>query len=385
MKKQTWAVPALQRFALLTVLVTLAGCAEPVVKRYEFDDQLMRREMIEHVKAVIAKSHADEERLWAVASPILREGVPLCGEAVGVSLGWRLHGLGDYKGSSVQIEAVAEYYGGAAFNTYRPMVKFTVPGGPAEKAGIKAGDIVVKVGDYTMLKGPTAVNAFYREAPKIDLKGKDSIRIVVERNEREISFDVALELQCDFPLIVQISPEQNAFADGRHIVFTTGMLRDASDYHLAIIFGHELAHNAMLHIQKTEENLDMAIVAGTVIDIALLVVGVDTNRGATRYLMDQARNYKSVEFENEADYIGMYFLARAGYEFHDAASLWRFMATHNPDSIYAVSTHPPTPERALALRRTAREIQDLIDRGEEIMPKLPDDWVGPVREKNPES
>ena len=55
--------------------------------------------------------------------------------------------------------------------------------------------------------------------------------------------------------------------------------------------------------------------------------------------------------EAEADYVGMYILANAGYEYANASDLWRRMSQKDPDAIWLSTTHPSNPERYVALPR----------------------------------
>ena len=63
-------------------------------------------------------------------------------------------------------------------------------------------------------------------------------------------------------------------------------------------------------------------------------------------------------FEAEADYVGLYMLARAGYETESAANFWRKMAEKMPaQSNSLTGTHPPTAYRYLMLAKTHAEIE----------------------------
>ncbi len=67
----------------------------------------------------------------------------------------------------------------------------------------------------------------------------------------------------------------------------------------------------------------------------------------------------SQDFEAEADYVGLYYLARAGFPTEGAADFWRRMAVEYPASIKSShsASHPATAERFLALEQVSREIE----------------------------
>ena len=62
------------------------------------------------------------------------------------------------------------------------------------------------------------------------------------------------------------------------------------------------------------------------------------------------------EFEAEADYVGMYFMARAGYSIDGVENFWRRMSAESPRSIRLAYTHPTNAERFLVLTATREEI-----------------------------
>ena len=97
------------------------------------------------------------------------------------------------------------------------------------------------------------------------------------------------------------------------------MIRFAQkDEELGLVIAHELGHNIMDHVSKLRSNS----ILGTIVDLAAAYYGVNTQGifgqvGATMY---------SQEFEAEADYVGIYYMERAGYSIDNVANFWRNMA-----------------------------------------------------------
>jgi predicted Zn-dependent protease len=79
----------------------------------------------------------------------------------------------------------------------------------------------------------------------------------------------------------------------------------------------------------------------------------------------------SKEFEAEADYVGLYLMARAGFAIEDTPNFWRRMAIAHPGSVKRglAASHPPTPERFLALEKTVEEIDAKRARSEALLPE----------------
>ena len=78
----------------------------------------------------------------------------------------------------------------------------------------------------------------------------------------------------------------------------------------------------------------------------------------------------SVEFEREADYVGAYYAARAGYEIAGTEEFWRQVGTTHPDAIRFARTHPTTPTRFVQMREVAAEIADKKRRHLPLIPDL---------------
>ncbi len=76
------------------------------------------------------------------------------------------------------------------------------------------------------------------------------------------------------------------------------------------------------------------------------------------------------EYSWEADYVGLYALALAGYDIERAPDFWRRMSTLDPDSIVFARSHPTTPERFLGLEQTAGEIQQKLTAGLPLTPEI---------------
>jgi len=156
----------------------------------------------------------------------------------------------------------------------------------------------------------------------------------------------------------------NAFADGQRVVVTSGLIRFAEgDGEVAMVLAHEIAHNSMEHIDAKVHNARMA----SVFDIIAAAYGVGTGGAFARI----GSNSFSKDFEREADYLGLYIMARAGKPVEGLEGFWRRMAAEDPlsnhDSMFR--THPVSAERTLALRRTAEEIDAKRQSGQPLLPE----------------
>lgn len=136
-----------------------------------------------------------------------------------------------------------------------------VPGGPDAAAGIRAGDVLLAVEGVALPPEPgldqpfDAVRARAHADAIHDLftragtgAGTGSLAMTLLREGAVMSARLQPLSTCPFDVHLARSGQRNAFADGRHVFLTTGLLaRLANDDELAFVIAHELAHNILGH------------------------------------------------------------------------------------------------------------------------------------------
>ena len=172
---------------------------------------------------------------------------------------------------------------------------------------------------------------------------------------------------CDYDVLLAESDALNAFADGEAVYLTTGMLRfAAADVELQAVIAHELAHNTEGHVDRTIRNALLGGLLGAIVDIAAASQGIYAD--ATLSGLEAGAEAFSQEFEREADYVGIYYLERAGIDASEAATFWRRMAAENVDSIVYGATHPTSPERFVNMNAAVAEVRVKREAGEPLLP-----------------
>ncbi|QQV78454.1 M48 family metalloprotease [Sphingomonas aliaeris] len=134
-----------------------------------------------------------------------------------------------------------------------PGVIAIVLGGPAAEAGIHPGDILLDVNGVPIPSEPglsqpfDAGRAHRRNDTVTDLLEKARM-ITVLREGAARTLTIAPVPACLSRVHLARSGQRNAFADGRHVFLTTGILALLrNDHELAFFIAHEMAHNILGH------------------------------------------------------------------------------------------------------------------------------------------
>ncbi len=141
----------------------------------------------------------------------------------------------------------------------------------------------------------------------------------------------------------------NAFAmPGGKVVIYTGLLPVAqNEAGLAVVMGHEIAHIFAKHGAERMSQGLLVQMGGIALDYALKEKPEATrNLFMTSYGLGAQVGFAlpySRLHENEADRLGLIFMAMAGYDPHEAVTFWERMAAKSDGSSHPpeiLSTHP---------------------------------------------
>jgi membrane-associated protease RseP (regulator of RpoE activity) len=350
---------------LLCLAQLLAACATPTTQAVDIDKAASEVEAQLQRELAFEGFLEDELRVKRVAHPILVAAAPLCKDKTHYESGavfTTADGFGkDYT------TTVSRFIGGIAGNQLGLL--HVVPGSPADQAGLRRGDRLLEINGYVVPDAKDASEQLAKQA-KEWLKNPTPLktsylRTTADGGTQTLHTSISPVLACDYEAVLIMEESLNAFADGQRIAIFRGMLRFANDQELAIMIGHELAHNFMGHIEAQQRNG----LLGTIAEIIATAKGIPT-QGA----LGAAISLKfSPAFEAEADYVGLYVLARSGIEIKDAAKFWRRMAAANPNGISQrgmIASHPATSDRFIALQKAVQEIEAKRAAGKVLDPEL---------------
>lgn len=243
------------------------------------------------------------------------------------------------------------------------VVTGVVPDGPAARAGVEAGDLVRQVAGFPVRTADDAVVAFKRLHPGA------MVQVLLEREGIPHWVNLPVEAK-PYPVSFQLiadGPEAdawNAYAAPGRIVVTARLLQFMrSDDELAVVIGHELAHLTSGHIVK---GMGTSLIGSVLANTIAQVTGVDLLGDVSGGIVHGAF---SREFEREADYVGLQYAYRAGFDITAAPELWERVATELPRraTIPWLSTHPSDPER---LARLTKVVNDLKRQDSSAAPAL---------------
>lgn len=285
-----------------------------------------------------------DERVARVAQRLSDANADLC-PTVRLSAGWALHAAGQY---SQELRPVAEARFGLEGDL--PGVVAVPPDSAAAAAGVRRGDLILAVGDDTLepgaVRGPPAFDGLAANLRRLDLAlSRGPVMLTVRRDGDVRQIELEPRLSCGYDVQLNPSDELNARADGRRLFISTAMAGfTTSDDELAVILGHELAHHVLRHRSWDESG------------------------GSGRRANPAAGQPESRNAEQQADRVGLFLAARAGYDPAVAPVYWRRFGASNGWARYPQFRHGSAGARAVALEAVQAEIETLRREGKPILP-----------------
>lgn len=197
-------------------------------------------------------------------------------------------------------------------------------------------------------------------ATEIERSAKIITDPVVNEYVNRVAQNIARNSDLKIPLTVKVidSPGINAFAlPGGFLFVNSGLLLEADEEsQLAGVIGHEVAHVAARHWAST-------MTKATILQYAMLpLIFTPMSYGVYMGVMEAYMNGVPLAFlrfsrndETEADYLGLQYLYKAGYDPNSYLTIFSKVVDderRDPGSAPKVfMDHPPTPERIILLER----------------------------------
>jgi hypothetical protein len=233
----------------------------------------------------------------------------------------------------------------------RPIVQAVIAGGPAAKAGLRSGDVLLAV-DGSPTPRDLPPHASYDGTAKTQAMIDTALRkpplgLYVLRGKRKRTIRLAGVIGCASKVEIVTDDSLAAQADGQYVQITGSLVDFATnDDELATIIAHELAHNILHHKVRIESE--------------------QTAGGLFARFGRREVNIRRTEFD--ADRMAVWLIARAGYDVDAIVPLWARLGQQAGSDTPSDGSHPDWSER---IDRAAAAVAELKTQRAAGVPLLP--------------
>lgn len=258
-----------------------------------------------------------DQRVAGIAHRLATGNLGLCADRAFLP-GFSIHDLSQYD-SATRAEAIRRF--GLELG---PAVLATAPGGPAERSGLRHGDVLLSIDGRSLPRaGALPRQGSFGHMERLLDTLEEAIAdgrasFAVRRAGALLEFTVIADEGCASRFELMPGRRLRARADGRYVQVTSAIaayVRD--DDELASVLAHELAHNVLRHRLR----LDAA----------------DVERGILGNFGRNARQIR--ETEVEADRLSVYLMERAGFGPRAAVRFWARFGRRGLN-LFGSPTHP---------------------------------------------
>lgn len=222
-------------------------------------------------------------------------------------------------------------------NERSAVVDIVVANAPAAQAGLKRGDVIAAINDHPTVSADVA--------DLIDTALDTGSVTLTLAGHRQLSF--AVERGCGFAVGLENDRRLDAYADGKAVAVSSALVDfAATDDELAVIIGHELAHNILKHKDILDtEHVSRGLLAG---------FGKDAKRIR--------------QTEEDADVMALYLMVRSGYDITIAPEFWERFGAQTGAGVFSDGSHPRTKARVALATSTIASIRVQQAKGEPLTP-----------------
>ncbi|MEM7006405.1 MAG: M48 family metalloprotease [Pseudomonadota bacterium] len=367
--------------------LVLSACASTITDFPDVTAFDLSEDVIGIQAGVVEAALDQKQRVDGLAWPLLAANTDLCGDLTRKAYGITF-------GNDETVRALVDGLTSEQVRTLgydaSPIVLGVSDGSPAAEAGLQRGAVPVKIGETVIGGSVDAIEDALRKdrnaraiAQKTGIVAKP-LPMAFELDGASIEFTLQPEPICDVGVRILGTDAVNASAGRRVININRGIANYLeSDRDLSIVIAHELGHVAAGHVRKLTRNnwvsghfawgVPLRLGAGLV-DLSLgaaleRFAGWETPPGQSAVAKLENRALGFRQFEREADYLAVYFAARAGVDLDGFEELFSQLAELSIRSTYGERSHPITSERRLALRLARDEVEAKQLAGEPLVPE----------------
>lgn len=260
-------------------------------------------------------------------------------------------------GTGIQLHTIDQFDSGmreaakAHFHFASPVaVEGVVQGSPAERAGLRTDDSLVRVGPIEIAALPGKPGSTDRlVAAQLAIAALPSdVPIAIEAIRAGVPTRITLQpvRACKSRFELELGGGFSASADGTMVQIGAGFLDGYPDDQLAAVIAHELSHNILHHRDRLEaRGVDYGLLSGF---------------GANVKYFRQT--------EVQADLLSVYLLANAGYPMDASVAFWKRFGPSKAGGILLSRSHPAWRDRVATLEAEVAKVEKLSARP--IVPPL---------------
>jgi hypothetical protein len=293
---------------------------------------------------MLSKMAALQERLYLTGAPLLIANPDLCKNQARNLLGFTAKNRHSYPSEYNEAAHIAFGMG------ERLQVSGVLAGSGAARAGLRRGDVLLSAEGKPLPVGDNAEStAGTVFGPLVGTHA--TIKLSIERDGAHMVVPVPVTRACGFRIELGNAENVNSYADGSRVLITRGMMHFAqTDEDLAFVMAKGMAHNILGHAAAMRQT---STLAGMIDNLVL--IRPDTS------LLIGASGIKPTPYEMDvqADILGLYLVARAGYNVEGASRFWQRLAMTFPETVLNgyTNNHRATAFRVAAIEKTVTDIK----------------------------
>ncbi|MEI9928780.1 MAG: M48 family metallopeptidase [Sphingomonas sp.] len=259
-------------------------------------------------------------RMATIGERLAVGNAALC-DRLGPGTGLQLHTLDQYD-SGTRDAARAHFKFATAV-----AIEAIVPGTPADQAGLKPDDSLVRIGPVDIATGTgrpgTTDRLVATELAIADLPPTAPIEVDVLRGGAPVHATIHPLAACRSRFELVLSNAYDASADGTMVQVSSRILDSYPDDQAAAAIAHEFAHNILRHRERLEaRHVSYGLLEGF--------------GGNVKYFR---------QTELQADLLSVYLLENAGYPPEAAVAFWRRFGPSVAGGILLSRSHPAWRDR----------------------------------------
>ena len=332
----------MKHILLVLIVVTVAACAQK---------KLVTEELLQEWRDEAHRDAEQEARITPVAFRVTTGAVSLCGDKVFYAPSFSVY----QRTQRTTYDREAAKARGIEDDDVH--IILVVPGSPADRAGLRNGDLLVELDGWPVPSTKFAVTSVTTRIR--DARGQEgAYRLTIRRDTELLRFEIPRVKACNVTTnaIGGKVARADIFAG---VISFGGPLMDLihDDDELALVISHELAHHILGHEEERRADAKRRALINKI--STAIFLGTGAALSAPDALPPSP--YRQ-QIESDADYAGMYYAARAGYDVSKAPQLWRRLA-----DVYPKASGDPGPRWA-RLDEIVTEIANKRATGRELAP-----------------